>query len=62
MNNHTLFVQNLVNEVRRLQIENSALRQNNGQLRERLTEMPHFPYFDDGTGDVISIADFEQRR
>ncbi len=61
MNNHTSSCQNLVNELTRVKAENFALRQNNSQLLDRLMEMSYFPYFDDETGDVISIADFQQR-
>ena len=61
MVNNTPSSQNPINELTRLKAENFALRQNNSELSDQLMEIQHFPYFDNETGDVISIADFQQR-
>ena len=63
MINDTPSSQNPINELTRLELEaeNFALRQNNSELSDQLMEIQHFPYFDNETGDVISIADFQQR-
>lgn len=61
MINNTPSSQNLINELTRVKAENFALRQNNSELSDQLMEIQHFPYFDNETGDVISIADFQQR-
>jgi hypothetical protein len=61
MNNHTLSSKKPINKIMRLESENFALRQDISQLSHQVEEMKHLAYFDDETGNVISIADFQQR-